>query len=247
MCRPARMIRGRSSRSSTQRVSTGKPASRSSSAPASRSASACSSVVASSTAAVRVEADVAVRVDQAGQHPAAVEHRVGALRPGRCGRDPARRRPTTSRVLTLGGRTTPRRCRALTTVPWPARVSSTSRAGSRPLSSSGSSKSSGRSGSAGHRLAGLRGPRHCLLLERALGRVAGPAALGLAFGAACLALRLLADPHARHARHARACRPAAAGHLLHHLLRLGEPLDQPVDVGDGACRSRGRCAAGASR
>ncbi|SKU72470.1 Uncharacterised protein [Mycobacteroides abscessus subsp. abscessus] len=40
-CLPARMIRGRSSRSSKPRVSTGDPASRRSRAPTSRSASAC--------------------------------------------------------------------------------------------------------------------------------------------------------------------------------------------------------------
>ena len=50
MCRPARIIRGRSARSSIQRVSAGLPASRSSSAPAARSASACSSARASETA-----------------------------------------------------------------------------------------------------------------------------------------------------------------------------------------------------
>src|SRR6478672_4048726 len=50
MCRPARMTRGRSSRSSIQRVSAGDPASRISSVPASRSARACASLVGSSTA-----------------------------------------------------------------------------------------------------------------------------------------------------------------------------------------------------
>ena len=48
-CRPARMMRGRSSRSSRLRVSIGDPQSRSSSAPTSRSASACAIASSSST------------------------------------------------------------------------------------------------------------------------------------------------------------------------------------------------------
>src|SRR5680860_839171 len=50
MCRPARTMRGRSSRSSIQRVSDGESASRNNRVPPSRSATACFSLVASSTA-----------------------------------------------------------------------------------------------------------------------------------------------------------------------------------------------------
>ena len=73
MCRPARMSRGRSSRSSIQRGVAAEPASRSSSAPASRSVSACCSLHVVGHRAVLVETDVAVRVDQSGDDPASVD------------------------------------------------------------------------------------------------------------------------------------------------------------------------------
>ena len=42
-------------------------------------------------------------------------------------------------------------------------------------------------------------------------------------------------------------RPMLPGHLAHHLLGLGEPLQQLVDVGDADARSRWRCAPAARR
>ena len=75
---PARISRGRSSRSWTQAVSAAEPQSRISSAPASRSSTACCSVASSEIAPSSSRPEVAVGIDQAGDDPA-----VGsALRPG---------------------------------------------------------------------------------------------------------------------------------------------------------------------
>ena len=70
MWRPARISRGRSSRSWIQLVSGPVPQSRISSAPPSRSSIACASVSCVAHAAVVVEPDVAVRVDESRHDPA---------------------------------------------------------------------------------------------------------------------------------------------------------------------------------
>ena len=69
MCRPARIRRGRSSRSWIQEVSAAEPQSRMSSAPPSRSSIACCSVASSLIGAVVVEPEVAVGVDQPRHDP----------------------------------------------------------------------------------------------------------------------------------------------------------------------------------
>ena len=81
------------------------------------------------------------------------------------------------------------------------------------------------------------GELQALLLGFACGRAEGLSVLsrlralrglGLALH---LALGLLGSARkSRHPGHAR--HPAPAAHLLHHLLGLGEPVDQVVDVGD---------------
>ena len=77
MCRPARISRGRSSRSWIQAVSAAEPQSRISSAPASRSVDGLLLGRVVGDRAVVVEAEVAVRVDQPGDDPA-VHRALGA-------------------------------------------------------------------------------------------------------------------------------------------------------------------------
>ena len=54
---------------------------------------------------------------------------------------------------------------------------------------------------------------------------------------------ILARQSGRHARHA----PLLSAELFHHLTRLLELFDEPVDVGDLRARCRARCACGATR
>src|SRR5699024_3191568 len=79
------------------------------------------------------------------------------------------------------------------------------------------------------RILGLAGPlvRQLLRLLRPLGRVAGLTALAALLLPPAL---LLAAPGAT--GHSAAGHSAAAGHLSHHLLRLGEALHELVDRGD---------------
>ena len=254
MCRPARMTRGRSSRSSIQCVSTGTPASRSSSAPASRSASACASVRRLVDPAVLVQPDVAVRVDQAGH--AASRGRRGSRRRRRARRVTRPSSSTHRSRCSPSGRTTPAGAAAPVAppgrtgqlrTPVPARAGST-----RCQLGSGGRRSSARRAARSPRAGRAPSPDSRAsplpLLERPLGRVAGPAALGLLRRAppcpwpSCRGPCPACPGMPRHPGHA-----AAGRELAHHLLRLGEPLDQAVDVGRPRGRSRGRCAAGASR
>src|SRR5690606_29475129 len=80
--------------------------------------------------------------------------------------------------------------------------------------------------------------RRCqALLLGPLGRVPGLALLALGRRRHAPARLLAAAREVAHARHAR--HTAATCHLLHHLLRTGEPFEQLVDVRGGGARTAG--------
>ena len=220
MCRPARMIFGRSSRSSIHRVSAGLPASRSSSAPASRSASACSLGV------VR-QAPRRARPTRRGSarrpDPASASRAWRASRrrtPARCG-SPRRRstdprvlavrqhhtrrrwnRPASSSAATCPGRTS---CRG-----WRAAGSPSSPPAARPDPSAGRTRPPDRPAAPQDRP------------EATAARLAGlpetPRAFFLGFFGCCF--RSAPAPAARHAGH------LPAGHRRHHLAGLEETVDE---------------------
>ena len=270
MCRPARISRGRSSRSWTQRVSAGEPASRSSSAPASRSASACSSAVASSTAPCGVEPDVAVRVDQAGQHPAAhasarrgagsggVEGDAAVDDPGlRHGRRRARRGPDRVRCSTVPSWPDPTEWHTGDAARrrWVRGARSAAEELLEALGQVGRVEA-GRVDAVARRPAApapnappdaAAGAAFSAAARSSAARLAGLPRLATSCAAAACWLAALAGPAAMPGMPGIPGMPPPRGHLLHHLLRLAEPLEQLVDLGDRDARSPGRCGRGASR
>ena len=216
MCRPARISTGRSSRSTSGRVSTGEPQSRSASAPASRFVLACSSASSRVAGPVGRVADVAVRVDEAGQHEARSARR--RRRPGR--RRTGRRRPTGRPA-----RRSPGRCRIDARRLGHSLLGELELDGSKP----GGSWSSPNPPGCGH---AARRPSRA-----AVPPIPGnPPGMPLTFGGVGPRPvdRLPLRPLAALRLDGRAPGQAEpAGHRRHHLAGLEEPVDQRVHLGHG--------------
>ena len=228
-------------------MSTGEPQSRSASTPAARSVSACSRAAARSSTGVP---PVAMPTWQCAST------RPGSSQPPRL----TVSAPGTGSVVIRPSRTHRSRCSPSGSTTPERWQRGRHRPGCPPLNWS---KLSLRQ--VGQRLAGRqrpgtppgmpgRPPGSCPGARRAprrdADRPAGGAALGLPAALALLALlglrlHLPAAGLLRHRAHAGQAH--AAGHLAHHLLGLGEPLQQLVDVGDADARSRWRCAPAATR
>src|SRR6185503_278854 len=219
------MTRGRSSRSSIQRVSTGTPASRMSSAPASRSAMICCSCSSRPTP----PCSSSPTWQCASTSPGTTNTPTPTVCASGTGSLLINPEESTHRSRsTSSGNTPPRTYSGV--------VTRSAGVGRREevLQLLGQLEVLGQIES----LAGLAGGLRSEFLS-ALGRVARPALAALLVGLGRhLALGLLAAAthpwDARHAGH-----PATVCELAHHLLGLDEALDQAVDVGDRRARAAG--------